>query len=303
MKKALWITAAVMVVSLLCTVCFGVALGSQGVREMIREDGVLDNWAANVNWHDVIKHGEYLFDEIHDEIHDEEFLFDSKTLELPARDTLKITAEVGEVRLVRGSGDTVRAVLDQFSARSNPNSRFTLSQSSETELRLSAEPSPNGYSARLTVYVPKALTKLTVELETGTVKIEDITADTLTADVATGEIEVERITAKNAQLRVDTGNAEIDSSVCVSDTLRVHCACGEVEFEMPVGGAKLVQYTVDTGNVNIDSKVRADWIHSDIRKGASSEGTLTYTRQETAANGTYQIDVSIGNIEFDAESD
>lgn len=300
MKKAIWITAIVMVVSLLCTVCFGVALGSQGIREVMRDDGVLDNWTQTVsNWHDMVKHGEYLFDEMHDE----RFLFDSKTLELPVTDTLKITAEVGEIRVVRGSGDTVRAVLDQFSARTNPNSRFTLSQISETELRLSAEPSLNGYSARLTVYIPKALTELTVELETGEVKIEDVTADTLTVDISTGEIEVKHITAKNAQLRVDTGNAEIESSVRISDTLNVHCACGEVDFEMPVGGAKLVQYTVNTGNVDMDSKVRTDWIHSDIRKGASQEGTLTYMRQDTAENGTYQIEVSIGSIEFDVESD
>ncbi len=300
MKKAIWITATVMVVSLLCTVCFGVALGSQGIREVLRDDGVLDNWSQTVaNWHDVVKHGEYLLDEIQEE----EFLFDSQTVELPAADTLKITAEVGKVCVVRGTGDTVRAVLDQFSVHTHPTSHFTLSSVGDTELRLSAQSSLNGNSARLTVYIPKELSELTVEVETGEAELEDVTADTITADVSTGTVEVKRITAKNVQLRVDTGNAEIDSSVRISETMNVHCACGEVEFEMPVGGAKLVQYSVDTGNVDMDSKVRTDWIHSDTRKGASREGTLTYTRQETAANGTYQIDVSIGNIEFDAEFD
>lgn len=303
MKKALWITAVVVVISLICTVCFGVALGSQGVREVLREGGVLDELSENVNWHELIAYGKEWSDIIHDEIHDEQFLFDSKTLELPARDTLKITAEVGEVHVVRGSGDTVRAVLEQFSARANPTSRFTLSSVSETELRLSAEPTLNGFSARLTVYVPAALKELNVEVETGEAEIEDITADTLTVKVSTGQAEIKRVTAKNAELRVDTGNAEIGSNVRVTDTLYVHCACGEVELDMPVGGAKAVQYSVDTGNVDIDSSVRADWLHSDVRKGASQEGTLSYTRQDTAANGTYQIDVAIGNIQFDAESD
>lgn len=303
MKKALWITATVVVLSLICTVCFSVALGSQGVREVLREGGVLDELSENVNWHELIAYGKDLSNVIHSEIHDDRFLFDSKTLELPVRDTLKITAEVGEVRVVRGSGDTVRAVLEQFSAQQNPTSRFTLTSVSETELHLSAEPSLSGFSACLTVYVPTALKELTVEVETGEVELEDISADTLTAKVSTGELEVERITAKTAELRVDTGNADIDGSVRVSDTLYVHCACGEVDFELPAGGAKQVQYSVDTGDTELESRVRTDWLHSDIRKGVSQEGTLTYTRQEAAENGSYQIDVAIGNIQFDTAHD
>lgn len=299
MKKALWITATVVVISLICTVCFGVALGSQGVRELLRDGGALDELSENVNWRELIAYGK----EWSDVMHDEQFLFDSKTLELPARDTLKITAEVGEVHIVRGSGDTVRAVLDQFSARENPTSHFTLSSVGETELHLSAEPTLNGFSARLTVYVPATLKELSVEVETGEAEIEDVSADTLTVKVSTGQAEVKRVTAKNAELRVDTGNAEIDSNVRVTDTLYVHCGCGDVELDMPIGGAKLVQYTVDTGDVELDSSVRTAWLHSDVRKGTSQEGTLSYTLQDTAENGTYQIDVAIGNIQFDAESD
>lgn len=299
MKKALWITATVVAISLICTVCFSVALGSQGVRELLRDGGALDELSENVNWRELIAYGK----EWSDVMHDEQFLFDSKTLELPARDTLKITAEVGEVHIVRGSGDTVRAVLDQFSARENPTSHFTLSSVGETELHLSAEPTLNGFSARLTVYVPATLKELSVEVETGEAEIEDVSADTLTVKVSTGQLEAKCVTAKNAELRVNTGNAEIDSRVRVTDTLYVHCACGDVELDMPIGGAKLVQYTVDTGDVELDSSVRTAWLHSDVRKGASQEGTLSYTLQDTAENGTYQIDVAIGNIQFDAEAD
>lgn len=299
MKKAIWISAIVMVVALISTVCFGAALGSQGVREVLRDDGILDNWSQTVSdWHNIVKHGEYLFDEIHEE----EFLFDSKTLELPVSDILKITAEVGSVRIVRGTGDTVHAVLEQFSVRTNPTSRFTLSKDGDTELRLSAESALNGVSARLTVYVPSALSDLSVEVETGEIEVEDVTADIITANVATGNIEMKRVTAKNAQVRVDTGNADIDGSVRVSETMTVHCACGEVEFEMPVGGAKLVQYSVDTGNVETSGNITG-WKRNSTKNGVSREGTFTYIQQDKAANGTYQIDVSLGNIEFDAESD
>ena len=55
MKKAIIATAVVLVLSFVSTVCFGVALGSQGLRAFFRDGGVLDEWSGAVSdWNDAL---------------------------------------------------------------------------------------------------------------------------------------------------------------------------------------------------------------------------------------------------------
>ena len=63
MKKAIIATAAVLVLSFISTVCFGVALGSQGLHAFFRDGGVLDDWKdATADWDDVIVYAADLAD-------------------------------------------------------------------------------------------------------------------------------------------------------------------------------------------------------------------------------------------------
>lgn len=229
-------------------------------------------------------------------------IFTRDALELPAGETLKITAEVGNVRIVRGTEATVLAVLEQFSSEPNPTSRFKLESPAETELRLTAARVPNGTDARLTVSLPKSLSELTVDVQTGNVEISDITADMLRVKISTGNLKAERTTVKDADLQVDTGNAKICGSVQVSNTMQIICNSGNVDFSMPMDGASLIEYTVDTGNTVLENDVQKAWKHAGTRKGTSQTGTLTYLHTTDAVSGNYKLHIALGNIKFLTET-
>lgn len=107
MKKAIIATAVVLVLSFVSTVCFGVALGSQGLRAFFRDGGVLDEWSGAVSdWNDALLYTDALAD-----TDERENLFSNEGTLLEAVDSLKITANCGKVRVLQGTGEQVEVSL------------------------------------------------------------------------------------------------------------------------------------------------------------------------------------------------
>lgn len=299
MKKAILATAVVMVVAFISTICFGVALGSQGLRAFFRDGGILDGWSQEFSdWHDVAMYGEGIVD-----TENRSLLFNSESAQLPAKDTLKITADCAEIRVLRGTGETVEVVLEQYSARTNPTTKYTLSVLSDTEIHLDAADDLDGVVANLLVYVPQHLQNLTVENELGETDFEDITADNLTVHLGTGDLELRRVTVKTADLRVELGDAHLENTVTASESLRLTCACGNVEFEIPATAPFTLRYKVQTGNVETDDSIPREMIRSVNRAGATCEGELARASADGAVGGLYEITADLGNLEIESHRD
>lgn len=299
MKKAMIATAVVLVLSFISTVCFGVALGSQGLRAFFRDGGVLDEWSGAVSdWNDVILYTDALAD-----TDERENLFSGEGTLLEAVDSLKITANCGEVRVLQGTGEQVEVSLEQYSSRVNPSPKYVLSVPQPGEIQLSAASDLDGVAAVLTVYVPKALTALTVDVRYGSVEVRDISAERMAVTLDAGDLDLAGCTLTTAELRVNTGDIEIEKNVTVTESLCVDCACGDVDIEIPETAPFTMQYTVQTGNAEIEAEIPSELIRTVTRKNSSCQGALQRAGTDGATGAQYTVSVNLGNLEIGTGAD
>ncbi len=299
MKKAMIATAVVLVLSFISTVCFGVALGSQGLRAFFRDGGVLDEWSGAVSdWNDVILYTDALAD-----TDERENLFSGEGTLLEAVDSLKITANCGEVRVLQGTGEQVEVSLEQYSSRVNPSPKYVLSVPQPGEIQLSAASDLDGVAAVLTVYVPKALTALTIDVRYGSVEVRDISVGRLAVTLDAGDLDLAGCTLTTAELRVNTGDIEIEKNVTVTESLCVDCACGDVGIEIPETAPFTMQYTVQTGNAEIEAEIPSELIRTVTRKNSSCQGALQRASTDVATGVQYTVSVNLGNLEIGTGAD
>lgn len=300
MKKAIWITAVVMVVSLICTVCFGAALGSQGVQTLLAQDWEqkVNDWSRNL---DSIDNALNVIDEFADVDIDDMPRIGEQIAELSLQNDLHIRMDCGEVIVKRGTGDKVIAKLEQFSRNLNETRSLVLTVTNENTLAVSYPKGWSGIRARLTVTIPHDITTLDIAVKTGELELEDITVTTLSADVDAGNISLERVNAKTATVHTDVGEIEIDSDTRAQESLIVTNNCGDVEFDIPRTAAFIMDFQVDTGNLQMDSETERLYNGKIRRSAVGSSGSLF--RNGTGEDVKYHIliTVKLGNLEIDTE--
>ena len=290
MKKAMIITTVLLVVSFITTLCLGAALGSQGLRALFRDGGIVDRWSQNLSDRADVS----LYDEDWDE-EGRQYMFqsDSATLE-GTPDTLTITTNVGNVRVRTSTGEAIEVVLEQYSRRSNPTSKYDFTVEGG-DIVLTAADELDGTAATMTVYVPYALASLSVESALGNVEITGVTAASLSAHGDTGELDVERVTTDTAQLRVELGELDVDDSVAVSQSLTAETGSGNVNLELPANAPFALTYTVETGSADLDEEIPTEWLRNVQRGGVGASGTL----QRGTGGAQYTVHVTLGDFELD----
>ena len=243
MKKAMSITTVLLVVSFITTLCLGAALGSQGLRALFRDGGIVDRWSQNISDRADVS----LYDADWDE-EGRQYMFqsDSATLE-GTPDALTVTANVGNIRVRTSTGDAIKVVLEQYSRRSNPTSKYEFTVEGG-DIVLTAADELDGTTATMTVYVPYALTSLSVKTALGDVEITDVSARTLTAQADTGELDVERVTADTAELRVALGDMDIGGGVQITQSLTAENACGDISLDLPAAIDHESRHTLRAGH-------------------------------------------------------
>ena len=289
MKKAMIITTVLLVVSLITTLCLGAALGSQGLRALFRDGGIVDRWSQNISDRADVS----LYDADWDE-EGRQYMFqsDSATLE-GTPDALTVTANVGNIRVRTSTGEAIKVVLEQYSRRSNPTSKYDFTVEGG-DIVLTAADELDGTTATMTVYVPYALTSLSVKTALGDVEITDVSARTLTAQADTGELDVERVTADNAELRVALGDMDI-SGVQITQSLTAENACGDISLDLPASAPFTLSYTVETGSADLDEEIPTAWLRNVQRGGVGASGTL----QRDTGGAQYTVHVTLGDFELD----
>ena len=289
MKKAMIITTVLLVVSFITTLCLGAALGSQGLRALFRDGGIVDRWSQNISDRADVS----LYDADWDE-EGRQYMFqsDSATLE-GTPDALTVTANVGNIRVRTAAGEAIKVVLEQYSRRSNPTSKYDFTVEGG-DIVLTAADELDGTAATMTVYVPYALTSLSVKTALGDVEITDVSARTLTAQADTGELDVERVTADNAELRVALGDMDI-SGVQITQSLTAENACGDISLDLPASAPFTLSYTVETGSADLDEEIPTEWLRNVQRGGVGASGTL----QRDTGGAQYTVHVTLGDFELD----
>lgn len=295
MKKAIWITAIVMVVSLLCTVCFGVALGSQGVQSLISQDWEqkIAYWSQHIN-----SIGNAL--DVIDDIDAENMpKLNEKISELPLSNDFYIRMDCGEVIVKRGSGDKITAKLEQFSWNKEETRSLVLAVTNDNTLTVSYPKGWNGIRARLTVTIPHDITTLDVTVSAGELELEDITATTLSAHVKAGDISLERVTVKTATIHADVGEIEIDGDTRAEESLIVTNDCGNVEFDIPRTAPFVLDFQVEMGDIKIDSDTER--LHNAKIQRAATGGNGYLFRNDIGKDVKCHIliTVKLGDLKID----
>ncbi len=289
MKKAMIITTVLLVVSFITTLCLGAALGSQGLRALFRDGGIVDRWSQNISDRADVS----LYDADWDE-EGRQYMFqsDSATLE-GTPDALTVTANVGNIRVRTSTGEAIKVVLEQYSRRSNPTSKYDFTVEGG-DIVLTAADELDGTTATMTVYVPYALASLSVKTALGDVEITDVSARTLTAQADTGELDVERVTTDTAELRVVLGDMDI-SGVQITQSLTAENACGDISLDLPASAPFTLSYTVETGSADLDEEIPTEWLRNVQRGGVGASGTL----QRDTGGAQYTVHVTLGDFELD----
>lgn len=289
MKKAMIITTVLLVVSFITTLCLGAALGSQGLRALFRDGGIVDRWSQNLSDRADVS----LYDADWDE-EGRQYMFqsDSATLE-GTPDALTVTANVGNIRVCTSTGEAIKVVLEQYSRRSNPTSKYDFTVEGG-DIVLTAADELDGTTATMTVYVPYALASLSVKTALGDVEITDVSARTLTAQADTGELDVERVTTDTAELRVVLGDMDI-SGVQITQSLTAENACGDISLDLPASAPFTLSYTVETGSADLDEEIPTEWLRNVQRGGVGASGTL----QRDTGGAQYTVHVTLGDFELD----
>ena len=289
MKKAMIITTVLLVVSFITTLCLGAALGSQGLRALFRDGGIVDRWSQNISDRADVS----LYDADWDE-EGRQYMFqsDSATLE-GTPDALTVTANVGNIRVRTSTGEAIKVVLEQYSRRSNPTSKYDFTVEGG-DIVLTAADELDGTTATMTVYVPYALASLSVKTALGDVEITAVSARTLTAQADTGELDVERVTTDTAELRVVLGDMDI-SGVQITQSLTAENACGDISLDLPASAPFTLSYTVETGSADLDEEIPTEWLRNVQRGGVGASGTL----QRDTGGAQYTVHVTLGDFELD----
>lgn len=289
MKKAMIITTVLLVVSFITTLCLGAALGSQGLRALFRDGGIVDRWSQNISDRADVS----LYDADWDE-EGRQYMFQSDSATLVGTpDALTVTANVGNIRVRTSTGEAIKVVLEQYSRRSNPTSKYDFTVEGG-DIVLTAADELDGTTATMTVYVPYALASLSVKTALGDVEITDVSARTLTAQADTGELDVERVTTDTAELRVVLGDMDI-SGVQITQSLTAENACGDISLDLPASAPFTLSYTVETGSADLDEEIPTEWLRNVQRGGVGASGTL----QRDTGGAQYTVHVTLGDFELD----
>lgn len=300
MKKGIIASAVVMVLAFISTVCFGVACGRQGLQAIFRDDGLADEWREVLtSWRDAELYGNV---DDWDDDHRMQVLQGDGTagteIELEQIDTLHIDAECGNVRILKCTdGDTVKAVLEQYSKRAGAEPQYGLSASENGELRLTGRPNGDGVTAILSVYVPSDLQMLSVHLDVGELDIVGITAENMEAELSTGDLKMENCTVTNANIRVQTGSAEIETHT-VFENLKLECSCGNAEVEIPEAVPFRLEYEVKTGAVEGLYNKPYDVERTNVQSTTGDKGSLRRTSNGGETEALYNVTVHLGNFEI-----
>lgn len=301
MKKAMIVCAILCVVSLLATVGFAAALGTQAVDGLFGSSGVVRQWWNEVRDQDAPGQ---ISQQIQQEIQDDDDapLQSTESLDFQAGETLTVRADRGDIRLVKGTGDRVEVKLQQYAYGQLSEPVYTVSVQNDSEVTLSsAEQQGSGVKAVLEIRVPDQVKNITVSTGIGDIDATGITPGALTATVTTGDAELEYVTADSVTVNVTTGDVSVDRNTNVG-ALQIAVVRGEVDYDVPVATPFTLHYTVSTGTVEFDDGVQSSYFVESNRSGAGVSGKVTLSADgQTTQNISVQIET--GKLEVSNDMD
>lgn len=294
MKKAIIITSIIALASLLAVIGFGAAVAVSGAQMVIGADysevpkvaeniiGIIDSFVPGINISNSnlqsgienILNGEQNFLEIMSE--DEED-YDSvileKTYEAEDFRDVSVNIDVGNVRIVKASGDKVRVTvmtkklfpIDKADCRIIGDklcvdAQFPSAIFNDNRILVKVELPEIEYNkiyanvdAGNAVIDDVSAYSITLDVDAGNANISNAKAKFLSADVDAGNVGLRNTSGKSFNAKVDAGNVNLADGSLFDGSIDISADCGNITLALPRDLGYSIDYKVQMGSFNNDT--------------------------------------------------
>lgn len=211
--KGMIAAAIIFIVGFILAVCFGAYLGADAVRRIASGDTFeefVEERFPNID-----------FDE-------GQTVNESQTEKsmIPSGSALEISAVYGDIKIKASDSAELRCVLKQAKGG---GAKLDLS---DDKIILDGDGSTRG-TAELTVYLPKAVSLLTVSNNDGDINADGVNLGMLTINSISGDIELSDFTAETGKIKSSAGDTKISETAVFTKLLDVNQSFGDIELDVP----------------------------------------------------------------------
>lgn len=313
MKKFLSITAIILVISVISTLCFAAALGTEFVQYAAdgNFDGVLEKLEDKLEMIGDEIEAKYSYDEI-DDLDDDDWYLSNKTnvkSEKYTSDSIVIGSDSVEVIMMPSSDGKLSAEIMTYSRNGDDEATEPIvlkdfsDDSRDYKLFIKAREQSYLYKTKAVVYIPENVRNVEFYASTGEFKADGgIVLDSLNADIKTGSADIERANIDKCNISVDTGKIDLENGFSAGTSVTAHVGTGKIECILPFAAGYTVNYSAQTCKFDDDMQINIRLFDSDgnpTNTVKPSGKIVSSDASEKTVEANLTVDT--GKIEFDTD--
>jgi len=311
MKKLISITAIILVVSIISTLCFAAALGTEFIDYAANGelDQALEKLENKLEALDDRLDGSY-FD--YDDYDDYDGMLKSKTTVEPeayTADSITIGTDAAEVVLMPSQDGNFSAEVMTYSRHDSDSVqaasilRDYSENGTEYTVYIKSPDTAMSYGIKAVFYIPDTVKTVVFKSSVGKIKADGgIVLDSLDANVETGSASLERADIDKCNINVETGKIDIENGFTVRTSLTAHVATGKIDCRLPFADSYTVTYSAQSCELDSDMPINIRLFDSNGNPTSTVKPSGKLTSAGTSEN-TVEADFSVdtGKIEFDTD--
>ena len=313
MKKFLSITAIILVISVISTLCFAAALGTEFVQYAAdgNFDGVLEKLEDKLEMIGDEIEAKYSYDEI-DDLDDDDWYLSNKTnvkSEKYTSDSIVIGSDSVEVIMMPSSDGKLSAEIMTYSRNGDDEATEPIvlkdfsDDSRDYKLFIKAREQSYLYKTKAVVYIPENVRNVEFYASTGEFKADGgIVLDSLNADIETGSADIERANIDKCNISVDTGKIDLENGFSAGTSVIAHVGTGKIDCILPFAAGYSVNYSAQTCKLDDDMQINIKLFDSDgnpTNTVKPSGKIVSSDASEKTVEANLTVDT--GKIEFDTD--
>lgn len=310
MKKFLSITAIILVISVISTLCFAAALGTEFV-----------NYAASGELEQVLETVENKLEAFDDRFdgsyHDIDFddydgTLKTKTAVEPEAyqsQSIVIGTDAAQVVLMPSQDGYLSAEVMTYykNGSDSAQSASVLREYSENgvdcNLYIKAPDTDASFGIKAIVYIPDTVKNVSFVASVGELEADGgIVLDSLNTNIGTGSADIERANIDKCNISVDTGKIDLENGFSAGTSVTAHVGTGKIECILPFAAGYSVNYSAQTCKLDDDMQINIKLFDSDgnpTNTVKPSGKIVSSDASEKTVEANLTVDT--GKIEFDTD--
>ncbi len=314
MKKFIIVTAIILVISAISSLCFFAALGTEFVQYAAdgNFDGALEKLEDKIEAIGDGIEAKYSYDEI-DDIDDDDWYLSNKTTvksEKYTSDSIVIGSDSVEVIMMPSSDGKLSAKIMTYSRNGDDEATEPIvlkdfsDDSREYKLFIKAREQSYLYKTKAVVYIPENVRNVEFYASSGEFKADGgITLDSLTVDIGTGNADLERADIDKCSVNIKSGKADIENGFTAHSSLTVRITTGEIDCKLPVANGYSLSYSAQSCELDGSTALLNATLLDENGVITNTLGRTGKIISSGTADNMLEADLSVesGKIEFDTD--